>query len=82
MAVHHDKIRRILGENEERADNSLRAKSLERAVGTRPPRTLTPYEWEQWYAQHGIPDSHKGNVESPSWWTQLRALLPSLHSDR
>ena len=59
MAVNHEKIRRLLGEEESSTDNSLRAKSLGRALAGDVPRTLTPYEWEQWYAEQGVPDSHR-----------------------
>ena len=58
MAVDHERIRRLLDEKELSTDNSLRAKSLGRAIGGDVPKTLTPYEWEQWYAEHGVPDSH------------------------
>ena len=70
MAVDHEKIARILGEAGDSADTSLRAKSLERATGTTPPRTLTPFEWEQWYEQHGVPDSHRKQetASTPPWW--------------
>ena len=55
---------------EEKADNSLRGKSLQRALGGEPPRTLTPYEWEQWYAEHGVPDSHRKPDQGAvrRWW--------------
>ncbi len=57
------------------ADNSLRGKALARAKGKKPPRTLTPYEWEQWYAEHGVPDSHHqaGAAPPTSWWRRLWA---------
>lgn len=58
MAVDHDKIRRILGEKEQVTDHALRAQSLKRALSGDVPKTLTPYEWEQWYADHGVPESH------------------------
>lgn len=53
-----------------RADNSLRGKSLRRALDLEVPKTLTPYEWEQWYADHGIPQSHTKAESMPrrSWW--------------
>ena len=58
MAVDHEKIRRILGDKEEATDHGLGAKSLDRALSGDVPKTLTPYEWEQWYADNGVPDSH------------------------
>ena len=70
MAVSHGSIRKILAQDDARADNSLRAKSLDRALSARLPNTLTPYEWEQWYAEHGVPDSHVRKQADPkrSWW--------------
>lgn len=65
MAVNHGSIRRILGQQDARADNSLRAKSLDRAMGSKLPKTLTPYEWEQWYAEHGVPESHIRKETNP-----------------
>jgi hypothetical protein len=66
----------LLTSNEQRSDNSLRGKSLQRALQTGPPKTLTPYEWEQWYAEHGVPQSHIRASEpsrtepapSKPWW--------------
>jgi hypothetical protein len=58
MAVDHKKIRHLLGEKEESTDHGLGAKSLRRALSGDVPKTLTPYEWEQWYADHGVPDGH------------------------
>ena len=73
VAVDHDKIARILGEDGDTADTSLRAKSLERATGNTPPRTLTPFEWEQWYEEHGVPDSHRKHdtPATPYWWRRF-----------
>lgn len=51
-------------------DNSLRGNALRRALQHRVPTTLTPYEWEQWYAEHGIPESHRQTNKRPGrrWW--------------
>lgn len=38
-------------------DSSLDAKAYERAMSGKVPRTMTPWEWEQWYAEHGKPES-------------------------
>lgn len=71
MAVDHDRIRKILAEKDEQSDTSLRGHSLRRALQQQVPKTLTPHEWEQWYAEHGVPDSHRsGDVTAPKkrWW--------------
>ena len=79
MAVDHDRIAQLLGDESAPSDTSLQAQSLKRATSGQVPTTLTPHEWEQWYALHGIPDSHviKKTEPAPSRWrTLLRRLLP------
>lgn len=53
-------IREILNDKVEATDNSLRAKALERALSGAKPRTMTPWEWEEWYAAHGETSSDTG----------------------
>ena len=71
MDNHKAKLAGLLASKEERSDNSLRGKALKRALQKTTPKTLTPYEWEQWYAEHGVPPSHT-NVSEPKrakpWW--------------
>jgi hypothetical protein len=72
-----DRIARLLGEKEEVSDHSLRAHSLKRAMTASVPRTLTPYEWEQWYEQYGVPESHTRPSEAAvSWWQRLFGRKP------
>lgn len=65
-------IREILGDEEAPSDTSLRAQTLRRARSQTPPRTLTAFEWEQWYAEHGVPAEHREQpVKNPPdrpWW--------------
>ncbi len=71
MAADHDTIRAMLGDEEERSNTSLRSHALHRALGEHVPKTLTPWEWEQWYADHGVPDSHRQVDALPrkrAWW--------------
>lgn len=71
---HQDLIDRINDEKQEPTDNSLQQKALERATGGKVPTTLTPWEWQEWYAEHGVPESHKpSEAEAPrrSWWQRL-----------
>jgi hypothetical protein len=67
------RIREILGEEEPAQDNSLRGKALARATDEKIPRTLTPWEWQQWYAEHGQPKAHRQQMPSPGrrWWQRL-----------
>ena len=67
---HQQLIDEIQGKKEEEKDNSLRGKSLERAVQGKTPKTLTPWEWLEWYEEHGVPESHQSASGKPSkpWW--------------
>ncbi len=68
------RIREILQDKEEEQDHSLRGQALERATGRQVPRTLTPWEWQQWYEQHGQPVEHRREASEPlPWW---RRMLP------
>ncbi len=73
MAVDHERIAQLLGEEQISSDLSLRGQSLKRATTAAVPKTLTPYEWEQWNAQHGIPESHRREKQSKkvSWWRKM-----------
>jgi hypothetical protein len=63
-------IRKMLKAQGKHGHTSLRGKSLQRALSEYVPKTLTPHEWESWYAEHGVPESHK-EIETKtkrSWW--------------
>ena len=71
MTSRDRKIRELLGEKEESSDLSLRGIALRRATQKEVPTTLTPHEWEQWYAEHGVPASHqqgKKERRKKRWW--------------
>lgn len=51
--------RKASGEQPPEAESSLRAQAFARATEARVPRTLTAWEWEQWYAAHGQPHCHR-----------------------
>ena len=70
MTSRDDKIRELLGEQEETSDTSLRGNALRRATQDKVPTTLTPHEWEQWYAEHGVPANHRPTREKQKkrWW--------------
>mgnify|MGYP001814407086 FL=1 len=72
------RIREILGGSEPAPDHSLRGHALRRARSREAPRTLTAWEWEQWYAEHGVPQQHRAGpskkVEAPAWWRRLLGL--------
>lgn len=41
----------ILDKQEQQPKNSLQEKALNRALNGGIPRTMTPFEWEDWYKQ-------------------------------
>lgn len=59
-------IRDILGDDAQTTDNSLQGKAFSRATSNVIPKTMTPWEWEEWYAMHGKPEHFKTNKESAS----------------
>lgn len=66
-----------------KCDNTLRGKALERATKAMVPTTLTPFEWEQWYAEHGVPDAHLNKeAEGGAWWRRLLAAWNRQDSTR
>lgn len=69
---HQKRIGEILEEREEKSDHSLRKKALDRAMDETVPKTLTPWEWQEWYAEHGVPETHSVNSEQKApaipWW--------------
>ena len=70
MTSTRSRIAQILNEDDKSADTSLRAKSLQRATNGKVPTTLTPHEWEPWYSEHGIPETHLQPSPKPTspWW--------------
>jgi len=44
---------------------------------------MTPWEWEQWYKKHGVPESHRRAATAAAgappagagWWHRLKKLL-------
>ncbi len=71
-------IREILQNKEQPADHSLQKHAWDRAQQAQTPRTMTPWEWEQWYAEHGVPSSHQ-QVAAPAaktpWWRRTLSRL-------
>ncbi len=71
-------IREVQDSGRERSDLSLRGKAWSRAVTQRPPRTMTAWEWEEWYARHGVPESHR-KPNTDGWWQRIAGkLMPML----
>lgn len=40
---------------------------MRRALQQKVPRTLTPYEWQLWYAENGVPQEH---LRAENWVTR------------
>ena len=63
---------------QEKRDNSLRGNAMRRARSGNVPKTLTPWEWHEWYCEHGMPQEfEKGaNSAEPSKWNRfIRKLM-------
>jgi hypothetical protein len=59
-------------------DHSLAKKAWDRAQSGKLPRTMTPWEWEQWYAENGIPNAHRdleARPPAPSRGLRFRKFL-------
>ncbi len=74
-------IDELVGDDPEEHDHSLQQKALERATGNRVPTTLTPWEWQEYYAEHGVPETHRNPAKTDSqprkpsrWWRRLLGL--------
>ena len=70
MARHQRLIDELLQGDERPADHSLQTKARKRAQQGDTPRTLTAWEWEEWYAEHGVPETHTRGADRSrkSWW--------------
>ena len=83
MTRRDELIQDLIGDDEAPRDHSLRGQSLARATEPRVPRTLTPDEWADWYAAHGVPDAHRRPQQQDagkraSWMQRLRAWFSEL----
>lgn len=61
MATQKDRlIADLVGDSndKEEIDKSLKARAYQRATEQTLPKTMTPWEWEEWYAMHGTPEEH------------------------
>ena len=68
----------MAGRKEPEIDRSLRGQALRRAAGNTPPRTMTAWEWKEWYAQHGVPDTHRSPLHSEAQQGKLRIVLKKI----
>ena len=68
----------ILDADKAPIDTSLRGNALRRATSSEVQRTLTVWEWEEYYRIHGVPESHINASSSPNvgFWQRVRAWLP------
>ena len=82
MARKQDLIDELVGNTEPTIDRSLRGQALRRADQEAIPRTLTAWEWEAYYREHGQPEAHTNVIETPrvgwlkrfgAWWRRRRS---------
>lgn len=45
-------------------DTSLRGQAFRRAENQQPPKTMTPWEWEEWYSLHGMPENFADHADA------------------
>ncbi|MDP5063628.1 MAG: hypothetical protein NWQ24_03050 [Haliea sp.] len=68
-----------IANSEPEGETSLQAHALEHTDPDYVPKTLTPHEWEAWYAEHGVPESHRQATDNepaaPSLWLRLLQFL-------
>ena len=68
-----------IANSEPEGKTSLQAHALDHTDPDYIPKTLTPHEWEQWYAEHGVPESHrrsrKHEPATPSLWSRVLQFL-------
>ena len=74
-------IRELVDGPSEATDTSLQRQARKHTDETYVPRTLTPHEWEAWYAENGVPPGHRpaaaeGSKERRGWRRFLSLLLP------
>jgi hypothetical protein len=69
------RIREILDGPGDYGDTSLNSQALRHTAPGYVPRTLTPHEWEAWYAQHGVPEAHRPRHPPRGFWARLRRRL-------
>jgi hypothetical protein len=55
----------ILDAKEAPKDTSLRGNALRRAISAEVPKTMTAWEWEEYYRTHGRPDTHMKPSSKP-----------------
>jgi len=67
-----DKI--LKNPDEAPSDHSLRGRSLRHTDNDYIPKTLTPYEWLEYYEQHGVPDTHKNYKNTKESKNKLNIL--------
>ena len=64
-----DELEKLLDRDQGKDPNKatdLRGKAMLRATGDKIPRTMTPYEWLEYYESHGVPEQHQAIEEQPS----------------
>lgn len=69
---------KILADSKDKDPNKatdLRGKALLRARDNKIPRTMTPYEWLEYYESHGVPKEHRQSKDQKSWWDRIKRLI-------
>jgi hypothetical protein len=80
--MNKDELEKLLDRGQGKDPNKatdLRGKALLRATEEKIPRTMTPYEWLEYYEKHGIPPEHQTIEAKPSLLKRIRAKLKILN---
>ena len=76
-----DELEKLLDRDQGKDPNKatdLRGKAMLRAQGDKTPRTMTPYEWLEYYELHGIPKEHQAETSRPSLLARIIASVKKI----
>ncbi len=76
--MNKDELDKLLDRGHDKDPNKatdLRGKALLRARDDKTPRTMTPYEWLDYYETHGIPQEHQQKTPKKSFWQRVKTFF-------
>lgn len=76
--MNKEELEKLLDQGPDKDPNKatdLRGKALLRARDDKTPRTMTPYEWLEYYETHGIPPEHQQPKVKKTLWQRMAAIF-------
>ena len=76
--MNKEELDKLLDQSPDKDPNKatdLRGKALLRARDDKTPRTMTPYEWLDYYETHGIPPEHQQKTPQKSLLQRFKGLF-------